>query len=176
MERAETVERVQSLLAAWNRRNLDTFVALMHPDVYWHDLGMPTPPAIGREAVRRFSESILRAFPDFRYTIRGSVCVAEDGESCVVPWTINATHTAPFDPPGFAPVGRAVQFDGLDYLEFRDGLVARIETRFDPVDPIEQLLGVRIRPPAGSFLERALVGAQRVVAWWLRKRSKLSAG
>jgi steroid delta-isomerase-like uncharacterized protein len=176
MERSETIKLVQALLRAWNARDLDAFVALMHPDVYWHDLGMPTPPAIGRNAVRRFSESALRAFPDFRYTIRGSICVAEDGESCVVPWTINATHTAPFDPPGFAPVGRAVQFDGLDYFELRDGLVTRIETRFDPAEPIEQLMGIRLRPPPGSLLERALVGVQRVAAWLVRSRSKPPAG
>lgn len=176
MDRAETIRRVEVLLAAWNAHDLDAFVALMRVDVYWHDLGMPAPPAIGRDAVRRFSESALRAFPDFRYTIRGHICVAEDGESCVVPWTINATHTAPLDPPGFAPLGRSVQFDGLDYFEFRDGLVSRIETRFDPAEPIEQLLGIRIRPQAGSILERALVGLQRVIAWWLRPRSTPSAG
>lgn len=162
--------RVHALLDAWNVRDLDAFTALLTPDVYWHDLGMPSPPAVGRDAVRSFSESVLRAFPDFRYELRAPICFAEDGQSCVVPWTISATNLGPLDPPGFAPVCGTVRFDGLDYLEFRDGLVSRIETRFDPADPIEQLFGVRVRPVRGSVMERCLVWVQRAYAIWLRRR------
>ena len=170
MPRAAAAAKVQSLLDAWNARDFDRFTALMTPDVYWHDLGMPTPPAIGRDAVRRFSESALRAFPDFRYELRGPICVSDDGQTCVVPWTITATNLGRLDPPGFAPVGRVVRFDGFDYFEFRDGLVSRLETRFDPADPIEQLLGVKLRPRPGSMMERVLVLLQRVAAFWRRRR------
>ncbi len=168
--RSSSVEAtVRALLDAWNARDLDAFTAMMTPDVYWHDLGMPAPPAVGRDAVRRFSEAALRAFPDFRYEIRAPICVAEDGLSCLVPWTISATNLGRLDPPGFAPAGRGVHFDGLDYFQFRDGLVARLETRFDPADPIEQLMGIRLRPSPGSLRERTLVSLQRVVAWWRRR-------
>ncbi|MBI2535526.1 MAG: ester cyclase, partial [Gemmatimonadetes bacterium] len=107
---------------------------------------MPHPPAVGRDTVRRFSVSILRAFPDCQYEIRAPVCIAEDGTACLLPWTITATHTGPFDPPGLAPTNRRVRFSGLDYFTLRDRLVARIETRFDPAEPIEQLIGCRLRP------------------------------
>lgn len=166
----ELVEgRVRTLLAAWDTRDLDAFVGLLAPDVYWHDLGMPHPPAIGREAVRRFSESVLRAFPDFTLTLRSPLCVAADGLSCVVPWTITATNTGVLDPPGVAPTGQRVRFDGLDYIQFRDGLVTRIETRFDPVEPLEQLLHIRLRPRPGSLRERIFVLLQRPRAAWLRR-------
>lgn len=161
---------VRKLLDAWNARDLDAFTALLTPDVYWHDLGMPHPPAVGHDAVRRFAHSVLRAFPDFRYEFRGPLCVAEDGSSCLLPWTITATHTGPFDPPGLAPTNRRVRFSGLDYFTFRDGLVSRLETRFDPAEPIEQLLGIQLRPPAGSLRERLLVRAQRARAAMLRRR------
>ena len=85
MTAVEIRERVEGMLRAWNDRDLDRFLAFMTPDVDWHDLGMPYPPAVGHEAVRRFSESALRAFPDFRYEIRGSICIGEDGQSCVAP-------------------------------------------------------------------------------------------
>lgn len=170
MTRADVVEHVERMLDAWNGRDLDGFTSFLAPDIVWHDLGMPHPPAVGREEVRRFSGTALRAFPDFRYELRGSVCVSDDGLGCAVPWTITTTNTGVFDPPGFAPTGRPVCFSGIDYIEFRDGLVARIETRFDPAEPLGQLLDMRVRPTPGSWLERLLVGIQRTRAAILRRR------
>jgi hypothetical protein len=171
MTRSQICGRVDDLLAAWNARDLDGFVAQLAPDVYWHDLGMPHPPAVGRHAVRAFSESVLRAFPDFRYELRGPICVAEDGRSCVVPFIITATQSAPLTPPGFAPTHRLVRIEGLDYLQFDESYVTRIETRFDILDTLEQLLGLSLRPAPGSFRERIAVRIQRVVAWARRKRA-----
>jgi len=170
--RAQAYEIVDALLRAWNARDLDGFAAMLTEDVYWHDLGMLHPPAIGRDAVRGFIEVMLRAFPDFRCDIRHPICVADDGGRCVLPWTISATNTGPYDPTGLAPTGRRLRFDGLDYIQFRDGLVARIETRFDLVEVIEQLLDVRMRPAAGSWKERSLVRVQRVMAAWVRARGR----
>ena len=171
MTTTELVEdRVRALLAAWDARELDAFVRLLAPDVYWHDLGMLHPPASGREAVRRFAESVLRAFPDFSLVLRAPICVAADGLSCVVPWTITATNTGVLAPPGVAPTGQRVHFDGLDYIQFCDGLVTRIETRFDPAEPLEQLLHIRVRPPPGSLRERIFVLLQQARAAWLRRR------
>jgi len=166
---AEAIELVEALLAAWNERDLDRFTSLLTTDIYWHDLGMPSPPAVGRDSVRRFSESLLRAFPDFRYEIRGPICTAADGTSCVIPWTISATNTGRFEPPGFAPTGRKAHFSGLDYFTIRNGLVARIETRFDPAEPIAQLFGWELRPRPGSWTERVFVWIQRARAAWLRR-------
>ena len=172
MDRSTVESQVHALLEAWNARDLDAFVALMTDDVYWHDLGMPHPPARGRSAVRAFAESALQAFPDCHYVIRAPICVAADNGSCLVPFTMSATHTAVLHPPGFAPVNRSVRFDGLDYITFRGDLVARIETRFDPVEPIEQLTGIPLRPPSGSWREHCLVALQRTLAWWVRRRPR----
>ena len=169
MTRERCIERVSGLLRAWNARDLDAYVALLSPDVRWHDLAMASPPAVGREAVRRFSESILRAFPDFNYELRAPICVAEDGQSCTVPWTISATHLGVYDPPGFAPTGRSLTMDGLDYIQFRDGLVITMESRFDPAEAIQQLMGVAVRPRAGSLAERSLVLVQRFASRFVRR-------
>jgi len=169
-DRSQASAIVDAVLEAWNTRDLDRFTSLLTEDVYWHDLGMLHPPAVGRAAVRRFSDTVLQAFPDFRYEIRRPICIADDGSRCVVPWTISATNSGPYDPPGFAPTGRQLRFGGFDFIELRDGLVARIETRFDLADVMEQMLGVALRPPAGSWKERCLVRVQRIVAAWVRRR------
>ena len=168
----QATDTVRALLGAWDARDLDGFTALLTEDVQWHDLGMLHPPAVGRAAVRQFVETILRAFPDFQCTLRAPICTAEDGASCVVPWTISATNSGPMEPPGLAPTGRRVRFEGLDYVQLRDGLIARIETRFDPAEPIEQMLGVRLRPAAATWSERAFVLVQRLLAAWVRARDR----
>jgi hypothetical protein len=61
-------------------------------------------------------------------------------------------------------------------MEFRDGLVARIETRFDPAEAMEQLVGVNVRPRAGSGAEWCLVRVQRVMAAWLRDHAAAAPG
>lgn len=174
MLRSEVIARVEAMLDAWNKRDVERFVGFFAEDGYWHDLGMPHPPAVGRASLLAFSESVLRAFPDFALTVRAPICVAENGQSCVVPWTITATSTGYLDPPGFAPTGRRVRFDGMDYMQFRGDLIARVETRFDPAEPIGQMLGFELRPPAGSLRERMAVLAQRAVAWWQRAFSHRS--
>ncbi len=171
----EAADTVAALLAAWNAGDLARFTSFLTEDVYWHDLGMLHPPVVGREAVRAFSDTVLRAFPDFHFELRRSICVAADGSCCVVPWTISATNSGPYDPPGFAPTGRPLRFDGMDFIEFRDGLVARIETRFDLIDVMEQMLGMSLRPVAGSWWEKILIGVQRLMAAWARRRSSQSA-
>ncbi len=171
-ERERVTKVVEDVLKAWNERDLDRFVSYLAEDVSWHDLGMLHPPAVGRDAVRDFSRLVLRAFPDFTYALRAPVCVGEHGSNCCVPWTISATNAGPYDPPGLAPTGRRLRFSGIDYLEFRDGLVARIETRFDLADVIAQMTGVNVRPAAGSFGEWCFVRVQRVMAAWLRRRTR----
>jgi len=138
----QATEVVYALLEAWNARDLPRFLSLLTDDVEWHDLGMPGPPARGREAVL---------------------------------WQITATHSGPFEPPGFAPTGRRASFEGVDILDLRGSQVCRIRTLFDPLEAASQLLGIRLRPRPGSFRERCAVGAQRIVAAWLRRRPSTPA-
>jgi len=81
---ASATDVAQKLLAAWNARDLDGFVALLADDVEWYDPAMPEPPARGREAVRAFAEDVLEAFPDVRYEIQPPMCNASDGSRCAV--------------------------------------------------------------------------------------------
>lgn len=87
---------------------------------------------------------------------------------CIIPWRITGTHLARLEPAGFMPTNRRAEFEGIDLLDFRDGLVCRVETYFDPVVPGGQLMGINLLPPPGSFRERILVMIQSTRAWWLR--------
>ena len=158
---------VEQLATAWNDRDLDSFTTCLSEDVIWDDPAM-VAPAVGREAVRAFSESVLRAFPDFHYAIRHPVCAAVDGSRCAVPWTITATSLGPLEPPGFGPTGKRVRFHGVDVLELEGEKVKRIDTFFDVLRPAEQLLAVQLRPSPGSWRQHILVWTQRVRAAWLR--------
>jgi len=156
------------LAESWNARDLSRFLSLLAEDVEWDDPAMQQP-ARGRDAVEQFARSVLKAFPDFEYTIREPICVASDGSRCAVPWRITATHSARWEPPGYAPTNRSVDFEGVDLLEFRGARVCKIETLFDVVGAAGQLLGVTLRPPVGGLRERIAVLGQRARAYWLRE-------
>jgi len=133
------------------------------------------PPARGRQAVRAFADSVLAAFPDFEYTIQHPLCVSPDQTRCVALWKIAATHTGMLSPPGFAPTGRCASFQGIDVIVFRGERISRITTFFDPIQAAEQLTGMTLRFPAGSFRERLVVLVQRVGAYFSRRRSRAAA-
>ena len=132
MEPQDIPAFVERMAAAWNARDLEGYLSLLTEDVVWDDPAMQAP-AVGRDAVKSFSETVLRAFPDFHYTIRQPLCIAPNGSRCAVPWKITGTHLEPMEPPGFAPTGRRVEFEGVDMLEFRGGRVSRIDTQFKPI-------------------------------------------
>lgn len=152
------------LLAAWNERDIERFVGMLSEDVEWYDPAMPRPPARGRAEVRAFAESVLEAFPDFRYDVEGPILTAADASRCAIIWRISATHENVLRPMGFAPTGRRVDIEGVDVLDIRDGVVTRIRTAFDPVLAGEQLLGMRLRPLPGTWGARIAVTAQRFLA------------
>jgi ketosteroid isomerase-like protein len=160
------------LLDAWNARDLIRYVGMLAEDVEWYDPAMPQPPARGRAAVQAFSESVLRAFPDFKYEVLGPLCFSADGNWCAVHWRITATHTAPLTPPGFAPTGRQLRQEGIDLLEIRGTQVTRILTCFDVIAAAEQVMGVTLRAAPGSLRERLMVLAQRPVAAWARRSTR----
>lgn len=160
------------LLDAWNARDLSRYVGMLTEDVEWYDPAMPHPPARGRAAVRAFSESVLRAFPDFTYEILGPMCVSADGGRVAVHWRITATHTAPLVPPGYAPTGRTMRQEGIDLLEVRGTQVTRILTCFDVIAAAEQVTGITLRPAPGSLRERLMVFGQRLVAAWARRSTR----
>lgn len=166
---------VNELLDAWNARDLDRLVGMMSPDVEWYDLGNFYPPARGREGVREFANAILVAFPDFRYEIIPPLCFSPDGTRCAMLWSITATQTGVYSPPGFAPTNRRAKVTGVDVVDVQGGKITRVLSLFDLIDAAEQLLGVRLRPAPRSLRERIIVLIQRVAAFFARKKASIVA-
>jgi hypothetical protein len=76
--------------------------------------------------------------------------------------------TGPLDPPGFAPTGTRIQFEGDDHWEFRGDLVCRCRVLYDANDIAVQLGAT---PAPGSRGERLGVALQRLQARSARRRA-----
>jgi len=170
MRRKAAEEIARELLAAWNHRDLEAFLALLSDDVEWYDPAMPDPPARGKTEVKAFAEAVLAAFPDFEYEIQPPICASEDGRRCAIVWRISGTHLRPLRPLGYAPTGRRASFEGVDVIDIRAGKVSRILTAFDLLPAAEQLLGLRLRPKPGSLKAGIVAPAQRLIAHFRRSR------
>jgi hypothetical protein len=167
MDEREIRLLVESLLQAWNERDIGLFVSLLDEEVVWNDPAMLYGPVKGRSAVREFSNSVLVAFPDFTYRIREPICFSPSGDLCVVPWEIIATHTGRLDPPGFSPTNQTIRAQGVDVIEIRESKITRIDTLFNVLPAIEQVL--RLKPiPQRGFKKSSIVMLQRLWASWLR--------
>lgn len=166
----DAAELALATLEAFNKRDFDAMLSLLAPTATWYDPAMPSPPGKGHAAIRSWCETVIEAFPDFTYEVREPICVSRDGSRCALPWRITATATGWMRPPGFAPTGRQVSFEGVDVVDAAEGKVTHIETHFDLFAGAEQLLDIVVRPKAGSIRERLMVGAQRMRAAWLRSR------
>jgi steroid delta-isomerase-like uncharacterized protein len=166
-----SADLVRKLVDAWNARNLDDFIGLLADDIEWYDPAMPEPPVRGRAAVRAFAESVLGAFPDFKYEVEPPICSSPDGSRCAVVWRISASHLHALQPTGYAPTGRRADIEGVDVLDIRDGRVVRILTAFDVLSAAEQLLGMKLRPVPGTWRGRFAVTIQRIMARMRQKRN-----
>ena len=137
-------------LAAWNSHEPERLLALMTDDIVYDDTAWPTTMR-GHADVRAFVDHAWAAMPDMRFELREGPYVHPSEAKAAFWWNGYATHTGPLDPPGLAPTGKALTFDGADFHEYRDGKVARLWICFD-VAAIMRELGVL--PPAGSRGER----------------------
>ena len=67
-------------------------------------------------------------------------------------WRGTGTFTGPLDPPGFAPTGARVAFEGFELLEFRDDRMCRLRIVYDMMD-VSRQIGIVPRRP-GEPVER----------------------
>src|SRR5579862_4858851 len=75
---------------------------------------------IGPEGVREFIGGIIEAVPDLKMEILSTT--AED-ERCALQWRFSGTFAGPGTFSGIAPTGHRVEFEGVDVLTVRDGLI-----------------------------------------------------
>jgi steroid delta-isomerase-like uncharacterized protein len=138
--------------AAWNSHEHERLLALMTDDIVYDDSAWPTTMR-GHADVREFLDHTWRGIPDLRFEAREGPYVAAGEPKAAFWWDGYGTHTGRIDPPGLAPTGKRMQFDGADFHEYRDGKVARLRIVFDMADVMRQL---GVLPPTGGKQERVL--------------------
>jgi steroid delta-isomerase-like uncharacterized protein len=148
---------VERWTAGWNSHEPARLLALMTEDIVYDD---SAAPAImhGHADVRTFLEQTWRALPDLTFRVVDGPLMAADGKVSIR-WSGTATFSGPLVPPGYAPNGARVEFDGFDLYEFRDGLVCRLRTIYDMMDLARQL---KLAPPVGSRFETVTAALQRL--------------
>lgn len=146
-------------LAAWNSHEPDRLLELMTEDIVYDDSAWPETMR-GHGDVRAFLDWAWRAMPDMTFEVADGPYLMPGQPKAAFYWKGTGTFTGPLDPPGFAPTGARLEFDGADFHEYRDGRVSRLRIVFDMVDVSRQM---GLLPKAGSQVEKAGATAQRLV-------------
>lgn len=111
MARSEVERLVASYGAGWLDHDVDAIMAVVSDDVVFHNL--TTDERVeGAEAFRAHVAGISERWPDFSFQEHGRYLSEDTG---VVEWTVQAT----------ASDGRRLEWDGIDVINCRDGLIVR---------------------------------------------------
>jgi steroid delta-isomerase-like uncharacterized protein len=159
LDQAWVEDFVKRWEAAWNSNQPARVLELMSDDIVYDDSAWPTTMR-GHGDVRTFLEFAWVAFPDLSFEWVEGPYIAPGQPKAAFYWKGSGTHTGPLDPPGFAPTGKRVEFEGADLHEYREGRVCRLRIVFDMMDVGRQIGMV---PKAGSPVEKAGATAQRLV-------------
>ena len=98
--------------AGWNAQDLDAIIATYTDDIVFQNHTAGEEPIVGTDAVRAHLAGIFERWPDMRFSSR-RLYVSED--FCTSEWTASATGRD----------GQLLEWDGVDVLPLRDGLIAR---------------------------------------------------
>jgi steroid delta-isomerase-like uncharacterized protein len=137
---------------AWNSHEPERLLALMTDDIVYDDSAWPKTMR-GHADVREFLDHTWRAIPDLRFEVRHGPYVQASEPRAAFWWNGYGTHTGVLEPPGLAPTGKQMEFDGADFHEYRDGKVTRLRIVFDMAGLMRQL---GVLPPTGGMQERIL--------------------
>jgi steroid delta-isomerase-like uncharacterized protein len=161
---------------AWNTHDLDLLEALVTEDVVCEDPAMFGETAHGRREFRAFAELFFRAFPDVHLEGTGALYPALEGTGLALPWRMTGTFTGGLafwgkrygsKPPTWAPTGRAIDIEGIDLYQFRDGLISRHTLIYDLYGFTQQ---IGLLPPPDRKVPKVMLLAQRLVASRSRRR------
>jgi steroid delta-isomerase-like uncharacterized protein len=129
-------ETIDHYNEAWNAHDLDAIMAMHAPDMVFenHTAG---ESAVGEEA-RAHIGSIFATWPDINFTTR-RLYVREG--LVVQEWTASATHTNTMRRGDLVaePTGNRVEWEGIDSIPFKDGLVKRKDVYSDSVSILRQV-------------------------------------
>ena len=134
--------------------------------------------AHGRHEFRAFIEIFFHAFPDVHLEGTGALYLALEGTGLALPWRMTGTFTGELafwgkrygsKPPTLAPTGRAIDIEGIDLYEFRDGLISRHTLLYDVYDFSQQ---IGLLPSRDRKVPALMLLAQRLIASRSRRRTR----
>jgi len=111
----DAVEMLQDMVVAFNRHDLDAFMAYFTDDAVFESPRGPEPWGRryeGKQAVREAMEGRIRDIPNVHY---GQDTHFVTGARGVSEWTLTGT----------TPDGQRLEYRGCDLWTFRDGRVSR---------------------------------------------------
>ncbi|HEY2940605.1 MAG TPA: ester cyclase [Gaiellaceae bacterium] len=137
MDGAELQEFIDRYNAAWNSHDVDAIVS-MHTEDSVFENHVTGDRNVGRDAIGRAISGIFSVFPDLAFETRRAY-VRDD--LVVQEWTARGTHEGTMTRSGIEvePTGRSVEYNGMDVIPIRDGLVARKDVYSDSVTLLRQL-------------------------------------
>ena len=111
MSQAEVRRLVERYRAGWFGHDVDAIMAVVSADVVFHNL-TAGERVEGAEAFRAHVAGIHERWPDLGFREHALYLAADTG---IVEWTARATTTD----------GRKLEWDGIDVINCRDGLIVR---------------------------------------------------
>lgn len=111
---------------------------------------------VAPDDVRSYFSQLFAAFPDMRVEILSTTA---DEERCAVRWKMSATFAGPGRFQDFEPNGARVEFEAVDVVQVRDGLVVGNDAYLDGTEVARQ---IGVLPPRGSGQERSMAALVNV--------------
>jgi steroid delta-isomerase-like uncharacterized protein len=110
-------------------------------------------PPSPREGIAQMFAELRDALPDFSFQIVD--LVAQD-DRAAVRWRVTGTFAGPGDMDGYQPTGGRVDIEGVDFVQVRDGQIARVDAFTDNMTIARQL---GLLPPQHSPTDRRMTAA-----------------
>jgi steroid delta-isomerase-like uncharacterized protein len=133
MAEKENIQLAEQQVAALNARDLDGFLSRVDDSYIGHAETAPGPVR-GRQGMRQYMETILRAFPDLHVEIEQ---ILASGNTVVVRQRSTGTQKGNF--AGIAPTNKSIVMESCNVLEIRDGKVAQSRMYSDTATLFQQL-------------------------------------
>jgi len=111
MDESHVKRLVDGYRAGWFEQDVDAIMAIVSEDVVFHNVTAGERVA-GAAAFREHVAGIHQRWPDLRFEEHAVYISSGAG---VAEWTARAT----------APDGRRLEWDGIDVINCRDGLIVR---------------------------------------------------
>jgi hypothetical protein len=178
LDRLEKDDFFERWETAWNTHDLGLLETLVTEDIVWEDPAMFGETVHGRGEFRAFNEMLFRAIPDVRFEGTGDLYPSLAGNGLALPWRMTGTFTGELafwgkrygsKPPAWAPTGRALDIQGVDLYEFREGLISKWTIVYDLYGFSQQ---VGLLPARDREITSLVLRAQRIIASRMRRRAR----